>query len=85
LRERVAAAELIVVVRMVTAIADADNFGRVCLGSFADEDLIIDNGGTDDVNRSKRDFLDLLGTERRRFAFGARKLRRFDLSGCINC
>jgi hypothetical protein len=31
--------------RVVTAIADAGNFGRVCLGSFADEELTIDNGG----------------------------------------
>ncbi len=31
--------------RVVTAIADAGNFGRVCLGSFVDEDLTIDNGG----------------------------------------
>ncbi len=33
--------------RVVTAIADAGNFGRVCLGSFVDEDLTIDNGGND--------------------------------------
>jgi hypothetical protein len=31
--------------RVVTAIADAGNFGRVCLGSFVDEELTIDNGG----------------------------------------
>jgi hypothetical protein len=32
--------------RVVTTIADAGNFGRVCLGSFADEVLTIDNGGS---------------------------------------
>jgi hypothetical protein len=32
--------------RVVTAIADAGNFGRVCLGSFVDEELTIDNGGS---------------------------------------
>jgi len=32
--------------RVVTAIADNGNFGHVCLGSFADEELTIDNGGT---------------------------------------
>jgi hypothetical protein len=31
--------------RVVTAIADAGNFGPVCLGSFVDEDLTIDNAG----------------------------------------
>jgi hypothetical protein len=31
--------------RVVTAIADGGNFGRVCLGSFVDEALTIDNGG----------------------------------------
>lgn len=31
--------------RVVTAIADAGGFGRVCVGSFADEMLTIDNGG----------------------------------------
>jgi len=35
--------------RVVTAIADAGNFGSVCLGSFADEDLTIDNGGTGEL------------------------------------
>jgi hypothetical protein len=35
--------------RVVTAIADAGNFGRVCVGSFADEDLTIDNGGTGEL------------------------------------
>ena len=32
--------------RVVTGIADAGNFGHVCLGSFVDEELTIDNGGT---------------------------------------
>jgi Abnormal spindle-like microcephaly-assoc'd, ASPM-SPD-2-Hydin len=32
--------------RVVTAIADSGNFGRVCLGSFVDEEVTIDNGGT---------------------------------------
>ena len=32
--------------RVVTAIADKGNFGHVCLGSFKDEELTIDNGGT---------------------------------------
>ena len=32
--------------RVVTAIADAGNFGSVCLGAFTDEILTIDNGGT---------------------------------------
>lgn len=32
--------------RVVTAIADAGNFGRVCSGSFVDEELTIDNGGS---------------------------------------
>ena len=31
--------------RVVTAIANSGEFGRVCLGSFADEPLTIDNGG----------------------------------------
>ncbi len=31
--------------RVVTAIADAGNFGRVCVGSFVDEMLTIDDGG----------------------------------------
>jgi hypothetical protein len=31
--------------RVVTAIADAGNCGLVCLGSFVDENLTIDNGG----------------------------------------
>jgi ASPM-SPD-2-Hydin domain-containing protein/HYDIN/CFA65/VesB family protein len=31
--------------RIVTAIADTGNFGEVCLGSFTDEELTIDNGG----------------------------------------
>jgi hypothetical protein len=31
---------------VVTTIADSGNFGRVCLGSFADEILTIDNSGT---------------------------------------
>jgi len=35
--------------RVVTAIADAGNFGRVCLGSFADEELTIDNGGSGEL------------------------------------
>jgi hypothetical protein len=32
--------------RLTTAIADKGSFGRVCLGSFADQDLTIDNSGT---------------------------------------
>jgi hypothetical protein len=32
--------------RVVTAIADAGSFGDACLGSFVDEELTIDNGGT---------------------------------------
>jgi hypothetical protein len=32
--------------RVVTALADSGNFGRVCLGSFVDEELSINNGGT---------------------------------------
>ncbi len=32
--------------RVVTAIADAGSFGEVCRGSFVDEELTIDNGGT---------------------------------------
>ena len=32
--------------RVVTAIADSGSFGRVCLGSFQDEELTIDNGGS---------------------------------------
>jgi len=35
--------------RVVTVIANNGNFGRVCLGSFADEDLTIDNGGTGEL------------------------------------
>jgi hypothetical protein len=35
--------------RVVTAIADGGNFGRVCLGSFTDEELTIDNGGTGEL------------------------------------
>jgi hypothetical protein len=31
--------------RVVTAIADHGNFGHVCVGSFVDEELTIDNGG----------------------------------------
>jgi hypothetical protein len=31
--------------RLVVAIANSGNFGDVCLGSFADEPLVIDNGG----------------------------------------
>jgi hypothetical protein len=31
---------------VVTAIANAGYFGNVCLGSFADEPLTIDNSGT---------------------------------------
>jgi hypothetical protein len=31
--------------RVVTVIANAGNFGPVCVGSFADEELTIDNGG----------------------------------------
>jgi len=31
--------------RVVTAIADTGNFGRVCPGSFVDQELTIDNGG----------------------------------------
>ena len=31
--------------KVVTAIANAGNFGEVCLGSFTDEELTIDNGG----------------------------------------
>lgn len=31
--------------RVVTAIANSGEFGRVCLGSFTDEPLTIDNGG----------------------------------------
>jgi hypothetical protein len=31
--------------RLVTAIADGGNFGRACLGSFAEETLTIDNAG----------------------------------------
>jgi Abnormal spindle-like microcephaly-assoc'd, ASPM-SPD-2-Hydin len=31
--------------RVVTAIADGGDFGRVCVGSFLDEELTIDNGG----------------------------------------
>jgi Abnormal spindle-like microcephaly-assoc'd, ASPM-SPD-2-Hydin len=32
--------------RVVTAIANAGSFGDTCAGSFADEQLTIDNGGT---------------------------------------
>jgi hypothetical protein len=32
--------------RVVTGIADTGNFGRVCVSSFVDEELTIDNGGT---------------------------------------
>lgn len=32
--------------KVVTAIADKGNFGHVCLGSFRDEELTIDNAGT---------------------------------------
>ncbi|UVK47008.1 choice-of-anchor D domain-containing protein [Mesorhizobium sp. AR07] len=32
--------------RVVTGIADKGNFGHVCVGSFTDEELTIDNGGT---------------------------------------
>lgn len=35
--------------RVVTAIADDGNFGRVCPGSFADEELTIDNGGNGEL------------------------------------
>ncbi|MGH7160076.1 MAG: choice-of-anchor D domain-containing protein [Acetobacteraceae bacterium] len=38
--------------RVVTAIADAGNFGRVCAGSFGDEMLTIDNGGDDTLSIS---------------------------------
>jgi hypothetical protein len=31
--------------RLVTAIADRGNFGRVCVGSFRDESLILNNSG----------------------------------------
>jgi hypothetical protein len=31
--------------RLATAIADAGNFGPVCLGSFADEPLVLNNSG----------------------------------------
>jgi hypothetical protein len=35
--------------RVVTAIADNGNFGRVCVGSFVDEELTIDNGGSGEL------------------------------------
>jgi hypothetical protein len=35
--------------RVVTAIADDGNFGPVCLGSFVDEELTIDNGGNGEL------------------------------------
>ncbi|MEO9190541.1 MAG: choice-of-anchor D domain-containing protein [Acetobacteraceae bacterium] len=34
-----------VVPRLVLGIADSGNFGNVCLGSFADEPLVVNNGG----------------------------------------
>jgi len=48
--------------RVVTAIANAGNFGHVCLGSFVDEELTIDNGGTGllsitNITSSSPDFL----------------------------
>ena len=48
--------------RVVTAIANAGNFGHVCLGSFADEELTIDNSGTGplsitNITSSSPDFL----------------------------
>lgn len=48
--------------RVVTAIADAGNFGRVCVGSFVDEELTIDNGGNGElsisnITSSSADFL----------------------------
>ena len=38
--------------RLVTAIADDGNFGRVCIGSFVDEELTIDNGGNGQLSIS---------------------------------
>ncbi|MGH7120361.1 MAG: choice-of-anchor D domain-containing protein [Acetobacteraceae bacterium] len=38
--------------RVVTAIADAGNFGRACVGSFVDEELTIDNGGNGELSIS---------------------------------
>jgi hypothetical protein len=35
--------------RVVTAIADTGKFGNVCLGSFVDEELTIDNGGNGEL------------------------------------
>jgi Abnormal spindle-like microcephaly-assoc'd, ASPM-SPD-2-Hydin len=48
--------------RVVTAIANAGNFGHVCLGSFVDEELTIDNSGTGplsitNITSSSPDFL----------------------------
>ena len=38
--------------RVVTAIANSGNFGRVCVGSFFDEELTIDNGGSGQLSIS---------------------------------
>src|SRR3954451_10558478 len=48
--------------RVVTVIADAGNFGQVCAGSFKDEMLTIENGGTgmlsiSNITSSSPDFL----------------------------
>jgi hypothetical protein len=48
--------------RVVTAIADHGNFGHVCVGSFVDEELTIDNGGDGplsitNITSSSPDFL----------------------------
>ena len=38
--------------RVVTTIANSGNFGRVCVGSFFDEELTIDNGGSGQLSIS---------------------------------
>jgi hypothetical protein len=48
--------------RLVLAIANSGNFGKVCLGSFVDEPLVLNNGGhctllITDILSSSSDFL----------------------------
>jgi len=48
--------------RLVLGIADSGNFGNVCVGSFADEPLVVNNGGkctllVNSITSSSSDFL----------------------------